>query len=841
MQERGFLYNARMVNNLATEKSLLAKLMAQENITVQHLNVKTASFSMKDRILTCPIWEDMSGVIYDLLMGHEVGHALYTPAEGWHDALLDSVNAKSLKDIKGIKDIRTFKKFKGFLNTVEDARIEKKIKVKYPGLRKSFTEAYKVLLSRDFFGIADLKGDTSKLNLIDRINLYFKVGSQLVIQFTDVERPMVNEVAACETWEDVVRVTQKIWEYVKEHEKNKINNEEELQDLVDAIKEAMKSMPPPTPGDGEEGDDGMSETTESEDESSTSDGESQTGDETDEEGEEGSGKSGEGEDEGEDDKSDPEGSGEGEDESDDATETAKGASDEEGDEDGDKKPTPAGKNGEEGAKGGTDSGKSEDESDEDPESITDNAFRDKEGALVDEQAKPHIFLEIPDCDLKKTIVPNKMMVARFELEVRKAMKQHSNMLSYDLVASQLLARFHHNNIKYIGLLVKEFEMRKNASQYSRQLQSKTGELDTRRLSQYRHTNDIFRKITEVPKGKNHGMIMFVDLSISMQDIIRNTMEQALVLTTFCKKIGIPFEVYGFSDSDTKYGTQTYNCKKFMARTPASFELMSSQFHLKSLISSDLSPREFKRASAMMLVFGTCCGYRYAADEETSKITNGFVLAGNIGNIHLSGTPFIETLVASKPLIKNFKNKTHVDIVNVIYLTDGEGGNSVVFPEMFYDYMYGSHRNNGFHVGFRDPDSKISVMDIGGHYQSTITTLMRQVTGARHIGYYVGTSNYIFAKLRGFVDTVGKKNVQQGAILDKELRDSLSDDGYFAFPSLGYDDYFYIPVKDSAVKDDQMVVRKNAPKGELLAAFVENQNKKHSNRAMCARFAKLIAA
>jgi hypothetical protein len=29
----------------------------------------------------------MSGELYDLLMGHEVGHALYTPVEGWHDAV----------------------------------------------------------------------------------------------------------------------------------------------------------------------------------------------------------------------------------------------------------------------------------------------------------------------------------------------------------------------------------------------------------------------------------------------------------------------------------------------------------------------------------------------------------------------------------------------------------------------------------------------------------------------------------------------------------------------------------------------------------------------------------
>ena len=74
------------MSNIQNQMSGLAKLMATENLTVQHAKVPTASFDPKNRILTCPIWEQMSGDLYDLLMGHEVGHALDTPADGWHGA-----------------------------------------------------------------------------------------------------------------------------------------------------------------------------------------------------------------------------------------------------------------------------------------------------------------------------------------------------------------------------------------------------------------------------------------------------------------------------------------------------------------------------------------------------------------------------------------------------------------------------------------------------------------------------------------------------------------------------------------------------------------------------------
>ena len=117
-----------MKTNLQTSKSILAKLLASENITVSHQNVRTAYFDLKNRTMILPVWQDMDGDLYDLLTGHEVGHALNTPEGGWHD------------QVKGSQ-----KKFKDFLNVIEDARIEKLVKRKFPGLSKSFANAYKSL------------------------------------------------------------------------------------------------------------------------------------------------------------------------------------------------------------------------------------------------------------------------------------------------------------------------------------------------------------------------------------------------------------------------------------------------------------------------------------------------------------------------------------------------------------------------------------------------------------------------------------------------------------------------------------------------------------------------
>ena len=75
------------MSELREQKSILAKLMASENITVRHAKVPTAGFDPKSRTLVLPILKEMEGEVYDLFVCHEVGHALYTPAQGWHKAV----------------------------------------------------------------------------------------------------------------------------------------------------------------------------------------------------------------------------------------------------------------------------------------------------------------------------------------------------------------------------------------------------------------------------------------------------------------------------------------------------------------------------------------------------------------------------------------------------------------------------------------------------------------------------------------------------------------------------------------------------------------------------------
>ena len=171
------------INNLS--KDQLAKLLATEDIHVRRsVKAETASFDLKNRVLTLPILKEMSKDITDMMTGHEVAHALWTLPEEWFKAITEEEIHKQI------------------LNIVEDARIEKKIKRKYPGLTKSFITGYADLANRGFFG--DTNPDD--MPLIDRINLHAKMGFTGNIRFEDSEQWAVDAVAGVETFEEAKEV-----------------------------------------------------------------------------------------------------------------------------------------------------------------------------------------------------------------------------------------------------------------------------------------------------------------------------------------------------------------------------------------------------------------------------------------------------------------------------------------------------------------------------------------------------------------------------------------------------------------------------------------------------------
>ena len=184
---------------------VFARLLAAENLVVVHdASAETASFDLDSRVLTLPVWDTMSGHVYDMLVSHEVSHALHTPLEGWKKEL-DAAGANASL-------------VQHYINVVEDVRIERMIQAKFPGLRPDY-KAGRQWMKDNIMG--DVLADVAngKAHSIDHVNLFAK-GMLDATDLTADEMAMYDRCYACETFDEVVALAKEFISELPEQEEN---------------------------------------------------------------------------------------------------------------------------------------------------------------------------------------------------------------------------------------------------------------------------------------------------------------------------------------------------------------------------------------------------------------------------------------------------------------------------------------------------------------------------------------------------------------------------------------------------------------------------------------------
>jgi len=762
-------------------KSILAKLLASENLTVEHGKFNTASFDTKNRVLRLPIWKEMNGSLYDLLVLHEVGHALFTPEEGLHDA----------------KDHG--KGFKSFLNVVEDARIERKIKIKYPGGRRSFVNGYNDLMKRDFFGIK--KEEVAGLGLIDRINLHYKVGSHLNISFSGEESVFIDRIDKAQTWKEVVKICEDLYEYAKENESETDMSDHEWEDvMVDEDEDWNENYDP------------------SDFENSNEDSE---------EGESGDGAGEDGEDGEDDSKEKRAGSEESSEEDEDETEEGK-----------------AGGSGEEGGMDGR----------FEPESKTDSNFRNNEIELVSEEAKDYVYLNLPTkIDMKNVVVNFSDVYEEYrEMYSSSTEPRYSNEITgVEMLdaATKLFKDFRNKNKKIVEYLAKEFEMKKAAKEHARTATANSGILDSERLYTYKYNEHIFKKLSITPDGKNHGLVMFVDWSGSMSKNMKGTIDQLMILVMFCKRVNIPFEVYAFSDSYTRYKDDIdwtdSNGHILSTKTPDYGDVVINRFNLLNLFSSRMRAKELHEAYIFMTATASYYSnaYRYYGEGVYFNIPD---------RMNLGGTPLNSTLLVSFSIMREFQKKNQVDVINSIFLTDGDSHSSNNYwTENGTNVEHFDVRKQN--VILRDPVSKKTMLVDSKHdfrqassFTEALVRFQRDVFNINIVNFFLidRMKKYEMQhhldkqrKSRGETDTIPEWEEVHNAM--KEWRKNK----YMIAPEMmGFNEQYLVQGgKSLEVEETTLEVAEDATVAQMAKAFKKFSSGKLEKRKLLSRFINMVAA
>lgn len=720
-------------------KDRLAKLLAGENIVVEHRNVSTASFEVEQRILILPRWAVQSDSGYDALIGHEVGHALYTPLEELENFM---------KHSDTYMDGKYSKVPFSYMNIVEDIRIERMLQKKFPGFRKVFREGYKNLNNLNFFGIQD--ADIDELSFADRLNLYFKLGSEIVLKFNEKEYAVIEKI-------------------------NKgLNTFEEVLDLADEMQkirmDALNS------------------------ESDLSVTESQT----------------------------PR-----------FLETSEVKNDFDYDDDQEEETMGHYKSNNVTVEPPPDTNYSDRSESvnllDDDDATTMKAFEKMLEDSVDVSTEKIEYANIPNVNLDRIVVP----ISTIAEEIKNKCENMWNSPFGDDTVHKQYSDFKKQSQSSVNFMIKEFQSKKTAAEYSRSHSTSSGVLDPKKLHTYKFNENLFKQIRVVHEGQNHGMIFLIDWSGSMSDCILETTKQLLQLVWFCYKQNIPFDVYAFSNQWYRYSNSVnWDYNQNPNQTIKSGDLqVDAWFNLMNVISSRRTAKEFDIDCKNFYLLA------YGCKNTSSYLPMAF---------SLGSTPLNSSIIALRKLIPEFYERTKVDKLSTIILTDGESDSMGWYrPGTGYYNKYDIKDYFGkdctvssmSNIVIRDPELGISypcITNSSTWYHNPLDTTTN--TLLENLKDNFPDMNLVGIRL---VEPAQTSSFLTGNDANQNQRAEWARDKSCAIHSSPYDILYGMSVKILR-KDSTLDVPKDASLTKINNAIKKSLKAKNANRKILHSFIQLIA-
>lgn len=720
------------MNNTAA-KNVLAKILATENIMVRHdAKASTASFDLHKRVLTLPVWKNMTSSLMDMLIGHEVGHALYTPG------MTPQQFIDFTKEIGKNMDLA-----KLVWNIVEDARIERMIKEEYPGLRRDFFHGYKEIYEMDMFEIEGK--NINDLPFIDRMNLHFKIGPVLHndVIFTPEEMVFVKRCEVTRTHDDIKVLSKDIYDFINDQD-NKVENQEQ---------QAFEKFSLSEDGEASSLGDEKMESSSFNPNSGNNDG------------------------------------------------------------------------GEDEDQNNADSQNSSDERKTNRTPINDgDTMKNLEKNLqksVDTHSGTTHICTLPDIDLDNAIVDHKEFYKRVDSKAieRACGNNYEHASRVNEAMDRLLAKVKEDSIRSVNIMINQFNRKKAADESRKSRINKTGKLNMDKLHQYKISEDIFLSRTITKDGKNHGFLIFLDWSGSMSYTIHDVMMQLFQIAIFCRKVKIPFEVYSFTNSffDDKH------IASFTATDEDSINFDS--FCMVNLLSSRMTNIEFDHAMKMM----NWAGIRYN-HAKIKKLNMVGLVPSAPDEFSMSSTPLNQAMIVALKLIPLFRKKYNLQIVNTVFMTDGDGDSfyhrkSIGDNEKYC--LYDSQTGMSYEYSHRSHD-----------LTQALTQMIKDRTGCNLIHFHLETCRK--AENAGYRYFTGDENEEQKQKINK----MYDDEGFFvATKKSNFDEVFVIKSTteiEFGFDEDEFLESKKKSFTSLKSAFLKMNDRRITSRVMLNRFIDMIS-
>jgi hypothetical protein len=318
------------------------------------------------------------------------------------------------------------------------------------------------------------------------------------------------------------------------------------------------------------------------------------------------------------------------------------------------------------------------------------------------------------------------------------------------------------------------------------------------------------------------LLLFLDLSGSMSESFLGTIEQLLILVSFCRKVSIPFEVYGFNDHTQSKNLLGEKVGEAFEYSPGDIFMNASRFNLKQYFSSTMSRLEFNRAVLNMLTIGAAYkrNVYYLLPTET-----------------LNGTPLNSAIIASIEIAQAFQKANRIEVLTTMFLTDGDAGDEANTSVTTDGYTYlGSIMGRKYNLNITHrsgPAVQISSQD---PLTKGLLLLAKKITKANLIGFYITGCSAYKSDVRNLHNSY---NISLPADFDDAVTRARKNK-FYPISGTGYDFYFVVPPGDEMIiRDRGIMVDSNASKTEIRRAFMNNVKSRAVNRVFLSRFCNTI--
>lgn len=452
------------------------------------------------------------------------------------------------------------------------------------------------------------------------------------------------------------------------------------------------------------------------------------------------------------------------------------------------------------------------------QSITMDALEENKGSLLSDDSKASLYIDIDIPNSKNFIMDFKILYQ----EIKDNFTLNSVTIDTSLPTYNEYLRKNKTIIDYLAC---EFTLNQNAKQLRKSKVNITGTLDGKKLYIYQLTDKIFKSNHITGNGKNHGMVMFVDWSGSMAKCLNSVIEQTLNICFFCKKLGIPFEVYAFTSSVPK---------KFTVVTPMTNNqtyFNENNMMLMNIISSRMSDMELKYAANFLMSIRQGVYFiEYVTSTYNASLPRWF---------NLKYTPLDETVVLAMNIVPKFKSDNNLDICSTIFLSDGESSNNIPFIDNGYCssklWVVGRLKN----VFLRNPKTKtVSKLKYNDNYHYKVPSsvslfsILKQDLDDPVIGFRLTNSKDI---MNGRVNH-HFSNCEEEHLL--KYRTEFNSNNFIAVQNEMYDVSFL--VKDLNGTDEDYELDKNVSKQKMIGKFVKSNLQKKTSRLLLQQFIKVIS-